>query len=657
MSGIAPSAGHPLLQPNLTTNARRFDIGAGPIAHLPMIFAAKTTASGLISLLIAFTFNLDQPQWALLTVFIVSQPQSGLVLGKSFYRIIGTLVGAVVALLLVALFAQERVLFLGVLALWIGVCTFGSQYARNFAAYSFVLSGYTAAIVGIPAALEANNAFYTATARVTEICLGIIVAAAVNRIVLPSSLAATLWQSVAAGRQALIDYLAEMPEDGRAAKSAAPLVSKAIAIENQRASAISEDREVRDRSSSLRLLNLALLRAVAAAQSLGDHLAYLRHAGRPVEASINDAVSGASQLLKLWQTGAINASGLHQKLREAEARGSLARLLFPVSSSDDVAPRQAAAIASLRELFAALTAYVEAYETCVSSKTPVPGRIPFSPANDPITALWTGLRASLAVVLVGWFWILSAWPHGSTAVILAAVATARLATMGHAVVLAVAATLIFSLATIPAFVIVDVLLPLASGFPMFALIVGPMLFCCAFLMSKPNPKKALVGFLSALLFASVGQFQNRMVYDPVGLLNTSIAAVFAALVLWAVIAPETAAAARRRFLRIARQAVSRLTAPRHPIGVVEFETRIAEGLDQLQGHLHADQPTDIAALQAGMRLLGAGQALRRREEEGAAPTIAFGNSSTSDDYVADLLKRGHAQLSAEPDDQVHRDAA
>src|SRR3954453_13734873 len=126
--------------------------------YSPMIFAAKTTASGLIALLIAFTFNLDQPQWALLTVFIVSQPQSGLVLAKSFYRIIGTLVGAAVALLLVALFAQERVLFLGALALWIGVCTFGSQYARNFAAFSFVLSGYTAAIVGIPAALETNSA-------------------------------------------------------------------------------------------------------------------------------------------------------------------------------------------------------------------------------------------------------------------------------------------------------------------------------------------------------------------------------------------------------------------------------------------------------------------------------------------------------------------
>jgi len=137
-----------------------------------MIFAAKTTESALITLLVAFTFNLDQPQWALLTVLIVSRPQSRLVLAKSFYRLIGTLIGAAVALLLVSLFAQERVLFLGALALWVGLCTFGSQYARNFAAYSFVLSGYTAAIVEIPGALDAGNAFYTATARVTEISLG-----------------------------------------------------------------------------------------------------------------------------------------------------------------------------------------------------------------------------------------------------------------------------------------------------------------------------------------------------------------------------------------------------------------------------------------------------------------------------------------------------
>jgi uncharacterized membrane protein YccC len=221
-----------------------------------MIFAAKTTASALIALLVAFTFNLDQPQWALLTVFIVAQPQSGLVLAKSFYRIIGTLLGAAVALLLVALFAQERVLFLGALAFWIALCTFSSQYARNFAAYSFVLSGYTVAIVGIPGALAAENAFYVATARVTEIILGIIVTATVSHIVLPSSLGASLRQAVAGVRTRLADYAVALFDAGDAARLRVQLLGEAIAIENLRASAIFEDREIRDRSDALRLIEL-----------------------------------------------------------------------------------------------------------------------------------------------------------------------------------------------------------------------------------------------------------------------------------------------------------------------------------------------------------------------------------------------------------------
>src|SRR5215831_6686874 len=225
-------------------------LAEGPSA---VVFAAKTMASGLIALLIAFTFNLDQPQWSLLTVFIVAQPQSGLVFAKSYYRIIGTLIGAAVALFFVALFAQERVLFLGALALWIGLCTFGSQYARNFAAYSFVLSGYTVAIVGIPGALDAAHAFYIATGRVTEVCLGIIVAATVNHIILPSSLGPQLWQAVIGGSQALADYALAVLGNGDAAPARAKLIGKAVAIENMRGSAFFEDRDVRSRSNSLHL--------------------------------------------------------------------------------------------------------------------------------------------------------------------------------------------------------------------------------------------------------------------------------------------------------------------------------------------------------------------------------------------------------------------
>lgn len=600
-----------------------------------MIFAAKTTASALIALLVAFTFNLDQPQWALLTVFIVAQPQSGLVLAKSFYRIIGTLIGAAVALVLVALFAQERVLFLGSLALWIGVCTFGSQYARNFAAYSFVLSGYTVAIVGIPGALDAGNAFYTATARVTEITLGIIVTAAVSHVVLPNSLAASLWRAVAEVRLALADYVLAILANADAATVRTKVMSQAIAIENLRAAAIFEDREVRSRNSGLLRLNVALIKVIGAVQPIGARLENLRRNGKPIESGIRSAVAEAAATIAAWRAGAVDAARLGADLLQAYAR--------PSSTG-------------LRELFTALAAYAEAYEAYQSNGSRAPRNVGFTRANDPVAALWTGLRAFLALIIISCFWILSDWPHGSTAAILAAVATARLATMGHAVSISIAATLIFALATIPAFVVVEVLMPLASGFEMFALLVAPVIFCCALLMAQEKAELKLVGFFSGLLFASVGQFQDRMVYDPIALVDTSIAAVFAAgtaLVLWSVFAPETSEAAQQRFLRIARQARGKTL--RLKMGLTEFETAMTEALVQWQSHLRPNRPSDIAAFESGVALRGAGRALIR-SETGLAAAPADDRVDFAANERSETLER-HPVISTEHHERATCDAA
>jgi len=585
---------------------------------IPWIFAAKTTASGLIALLVAFTFNLDQPYWALLTVFIVSQPlQSGQVLAKSLYRIIGTVIGAGVALLFVALFAQERVSFLGALALWIGLCAFGSQYARNFAAYSFVLSGYTVAIVGFPGALDPSNAFYIATGRVTEVCLGIIVAATVNHIILPSSLGPKLWQAVIGGRQALADYaLALLERRGDSASSRTKLLGQAIAIENLRASAIFEDREIRDRSDRLRFLDTALIDAISVAQLLGRQLDALERTGASTEAKLNDAIAGALAAIRVWRANAIDADPLSLHLLRAQAH---LPLVWPLcrdpSMPDEEVIRCIAMIAGLGEFFTALTSYAEAYEAFTSAPRTASRRIRFTHANDPVGALWTGLRAALAVFFVSGFWILANWAHGPTAAILGAVATARLATMTPAVPIAVAATLIFSLSTIPAFIVVDVLLPMGQGFAMFALAVAPMLFVCALLMA--HKRTMLIGYFSALLFASAGQFQNQMTYDPIGLINTSIAAVIAAaaaMVLWAILAPQTPEAARRRFVHAAHRALARIVAPRPRIGLAEFETAMTEALDQLRGSLRDDNPDDVAIFEAGIAFLGAGRDLIRVRE-------------------------------------------
>jgi len=81
------------------------------------LFVGKTLAAAFLSLWISFRLGFTAPSTSLITVFIIAQPQSGLVIAKSFYRLIGSVVGAVVALLLVETLVQARELFVLALAL------------------------------------------------------------------------------------------------------------------------------------------------------------------------------------------------------------------------------------------------------------------------------------------------------------------------------------------------------------------------------------------------------------------------------------------------------------------------------------------------------------------------------------------------------------
>jgi uncharacterized membrane protein YccC len=618
-----PSA--PDAQPHFhgTTLPRRGATDAINPRWIPWIFAAKTSASGLLALLVAFAFNLDQPKWALLSVFIVAQPQSGLVLAKSFYRIIGTFVGAAVALTLVAFFAQERVLFLGALALWIGLCTFASVRARNFAAYGFVLSGYTVAIVGIPGALDPENAFFIAVARVTEISLGIMTTAAISHLVLPVSLSASLRRAIASGRGELADYAAALLGGTDTAPQRTKLLGRAVEIESLCASAVFEDRDIRARSHALRRLDTAMLGAVDIAYLVGRSLSSLRRGGAGIVPALDVGLARAAAAIDLWRRGKDDAAGFSRHLAGASACLPLARELYrePAASDQEII-RQAAAVVRLREFFASLAAFAEAYEAFLSAEPQPAGSVRFSASSDGVGAIWAGSRAAMALLLTSTFWILADWPSGATASILAAVATARLATMEGPLRAAAGGTVVFVLAAVPSFILVEILLPEASGFEMLALAVAPMLFCCAFLMA--HAKTAGLGFLSGLYFASTAGFQDRMAYDPVGFLNTSIALVLAvatAAVLFAVVAPDTPQAARRRFVRAAQRAFRRIVHGRPRIGLIEFETTMTEALDQLRRGIRPDRVEDAGAVQAGIALLGAGRELIRVRDDARLTSV------------------------------------
>jgi len=60
---------------------------------------------------------------------------------------IGAVIGATMIVVLTACFPQDRIFFLGLHALWGGICAFADTTLRNFASCSAALAGYTAAII------------------------------------------------------------------------------------------------------------------------------------------------------------------------------------------------------------------------------------------------------------------------------------------------------------------------------------------------------------------------------------------------------------------------------------------------------------------------------------------------------------------------------
>ncbi len=152
-------------------------------ASPPLLYALRLWASVCLALYIAFWLQLDNPFWAGTSAAIVCQPQLGASLRKGWFRMIGTVIGAATIVVLTALFPQDRIGFLVLLAVWGGICAFTATVLHNFASYSAALAGYTAAIIAADTLGATGgpspDVFMLAVWRTSEICIGIVCAGVV----------------------------------------------------------------------------------------------------------------------------------------------------------------------------------------------------------------------------------------------------------------------------------------------------------------------------------------------------------------------------------------------------------------------------------------------------------------------------------------------
>ena len=128
-------------------------------------FAIRTWLTAMLALYVSFVCQLESPYWTLLSVWILAQPTPGMMLSKSFYFSLGTLAGAILGVMLIALFAQTPELFVLALAGLVAASTVASNILTNFRAYGTVLIGYTAGIVAAGAINTPDQVFFIGMAR------------------------------------------------------------------------------------------------------------------------------------------------------------------------------------------------------------------------------------------------------------------------------------------------------------------------------------------------------------------------------------------------------------------------------------------------------------------------------------------------------------
>ena len=167
--------------------------------------AAVTALAFVCTYVLAFYWNLDRPFWAGFTVFVISLPSIGQTLQKGVLRMFGTIAGAVAALVLLGLFAQERMLLLSVLSLYLCLMLY-LMLTSVYYGYAFFISCIVTLIICLMAVHEPQDAFHLSVYRVEETLLGIGVYTVVTLVFSPRTSIKSLYrgvQDLMAGHKAL----------------------------------------------------------------------------------------------------------------------------------------------------------------------------------------------------------------------------------------------------------------------------------------------------------------------------------------------------------------------------------------------------------------------------------------------------------------------
>ncbi|MER2252470.1 FUSC family protein [Methylorubrum podarium] len=488
-------------------------------------FSMKTFGAGMLALFLAFWIDLPNPYWALGTVYITSQVLAGATRSKALYRVLGTLLGAVVTVALVPNLVNAPELLTLAIALWVAGCLYFSLLDRTPRSYLMMLGGYTAALIGFPSVGAPETMFDTAVARAEEITLGILCASLVNTVVLPQSVAPViagrldLWLRDARGW--VIDVLGRARTAGDTQATRLKLASDAVAFDAL-AMPLRYDMTGAERSAeAMATLRQHMLMFLPIASAISDRIETLERAH-----ALPQRLRTLLDDMAAWLV-----SGTTERA-EADRLKAAANTLEPELGKQP--PWNALVLASLLARlrdFIDLRQDTRILQRHLADGTPVTEDLAFRYTaaarairhRDHGMALLSAMGVFLTILVTCAIWIATGWPHGSAAPMMAAVGCSFFAAQDDPAPFIVSFANSAILGALGAGLYLFAVLPLATTFEMLVLALAPALLTCGVFMAQPKTAPLAMG--AAVNGSAMIALQGSYTGDFAAFANSSVAVI------------------------------------------------------------------------------------------------------------------------------------
>jgi uncharacterized membrane protein YccC len=560
---------------------------------LYLLFSLNSFIAAMAALYVGFAIGLPRPYWAMTTAYIVSQPLSGAVRSKGIYRIIGTALGAAAALAMVPALSDSPEMLSLALSLWVALCLYISLLDRTPRSYVFLLAGYTAAIVGFPAAPEPISVFDVTVARVEEIGLGVITATIIHSLVFPQAVGPVLNQRIQAwtrdARRWAVEVLAGQDpaaHDQERRKLAADIIeirllSTHLPFDTSNFKEASRlMRAMQDRMSML----LPLMSAV------GDRLSVLR-AEKAAPAELEAVLSDMEVWLADLKGTRAQVQLLIDRLEPlfpGLGRGASWRDLVLENLLDRL-QQFLRAVVDIRELRHAVEAGSNRLPPALEHDSFLP--LGAGLHKDRYLAFLSGLAVFIATMGCCVLWIGLSWPQGSVAALSAAVFCSFFAAQDDPAPF-INTFLVYTYISIPIVAVYQfAVLPAIDGFVMLTLALAPVFLIAGYFI--PQPKTSLRAL--ALVLGLGNGLALAEFFSPsfAGFANTSIAQVvglFAAYITTQLCRSVGAAWSARRILRTGWREIADVAEAPRPVERTVLAIRMLDRVGMLASRLSPADP-------------------------------------------------------------------